>query len=117
MVAAIGKANFVKGEWLKPGAVLIDVGINSVDDAAAPRGYRLVGDADFASCAEVCSAITPVPGGVGECFALFWLHPRASRLHLLNPGYPRPNPPATGPMTIAMLLSNTVDLFEGRKEE
>jgi methylenetetrahydrofolate dehydrogenase (NADP+)/methenyltetrahydrofolate cyclohydrolase/formyltetrahydrofolate synthetase len=84
VVAAIGKANFVKGEWLKPGAVVIDVGINSVDDAAAPRGYRLVGDADFASCAEVCSAITPVPGGVG-------------------------------PMTIAMLLSNTVDLYEGRK--
>lgn len=84
VIAAIGKANFVKGEWLKPGAVVIDVGINSVEDASAPRGYRLVGDCDFASCRAVASAITPVPGGVG-------------------------------PMTIAMLLQNTVDLFENRE--
>ena len=116
MVAAIGKANFVRGEWLKPGAVLIDVGINSVDDAAAPRGYRLVGDADFASCAEVCSAITPVPGGVGAC--LFFSPPPSSFAPVF---LSRSLPPlpllAAGPMTIAMLLSNTVDLFEGRKEE
>lgn len=85
VVAAIGKANFVQGEWLKPGAVVIDVGINSVPDASKPAGYRLVGDCDFESCAAAgrASAITPVPGGVG-------------------------------PMTIAMLLSNTVDLAEGR---
>ena len=68
----------VKGEWLKPGAIVIDVGINSVDDATKKRGYRLVGDCEFASCKKVAGAITPVPGGVG-------------------------------PMTIAMLLSNTVD--------
>jgi methylenetetrahydrofolate dehydrogenase (NADP+)/methenyltetrahydrofolate cyclohydrolase len=60
--------------------VVIDVGINSVDDAAAPRGYRLVGDVDTSTCLTHCAAITPVPGGVG-------------------------------PMTIAMLLSNTVDLW------
>jgi 5,10-methylene-tetrahydrofolate dehydrogenase/methenyl tetrahydrofolate cyclohydrolase len=83
VVAAIGKAEFLKGEWLKPGAVVIDVGINSVPDDTKKAGYRLVGDADFASCAAPgrASAITPVPGGVG-------------------------------PMTIAMLLSNTVDAYE-----
>ena len=51
----------VKGSWLKPGAVLIDVGINSVDDASDKRGYKLVGDAEFSSCKEVASQITPVP--------------------------------------------------------
>jgi 5,10-methylene-tetrahydrofolate dehydrogenase/methenyl tetrahydrofolate cyclohydrolase len=83
VVAAIGKPNFVKGEWLKPGAVVIDVGINSVPDETKKAGYRLVGDVDFDSCVASgkLSAITPVPGGVG-------------------------------PMTIAMLLSNTVDAFE-----
>jgi 5,10-methylene-tetrahydrofolate dehydrogenase/methenyl tetrahydrofolate cyclohydrolase len=68
----------VKGDYVKPGACVIDVGINSVDDASAPRGYRLVGDVDFESCAPVAGKITPVPGGVG-------------------------------PMTIAMLLRNTVN--------
>jgi methylenetetrahydrofolate dehydrogenase (NADP+)/methenyltetrahydrofolate cyclohydrolase len=62
---------------VKPGAVVIDVGINRVDDPGSPKGYRLTGDAAYAECAEVASAITPVPGGVG-------------------------------PMTIAMLLANTV---------
>ncbi len=81
LIAAIGKANFVKGEWLKPSAVVVDVGINSVEDAGAPRGYRLVGDCDFASCQPACAAISPVPGGVG-------------------------------PLTIAMLLSNTLDLYD-----
>jgi 5,10-methylene-tetrahydrofolate dehydrogenase/methenyl tetrahydrofolate cyclohydrolase len=89
VVAAIGRAGFVKGEWLKPGAVVVDVGINSVDDATAKRGYRLVGDVDFEGASKVASAITPVPGGVG-------------------------------PMTIAMLLSNTVESgarhFEGQAE-
>ena len=83
VVVAVGRAGFLQGSWLKPGAVVIDVGINNVPDAVAARGYRLVGDCDFASCAEVAGAITPVPGGVG-------------------------------PMTIAMLLVNTVDLCEAR---
>lgn len=65
LVAAIGKANFVKGEWLKPGAVVIDVGTNFVPDDTKKSGQRLVGDVDFASASEVASQITPVPGGVG----------------------------------------------------
>ena len=77
LVAAIGKAEFVKGDWVKPGAVVIDVGINRVDDASTPKGYRLVGDVAFEGAREAASAITPVPGGVG-------------------------------PMTIAMLLVNTL---------
>lgn len=83
VVAAIGKANYLRGEWLKPGAVVIDVGINSVPDATKKAGYRLVGDADYESCVAPgrASAITPVPGGVG-------------------------------PMTIAMLLTNTVNAYE-----
>lgn len=79
VVAAIGKGEFIKGEWLKPGCVVIDVGINSKDDPSKKRGYRLVGDVDYESARKVASAITPVPGGVG-------------------------------PMTIAMLLQNTVGL-------
>jgi methylenetetrahydrofolate dehydrogenase (NADP+)/methenyltetrahydrofolate cyclohydrolase len=62
---------------VKPGAVVVDIGINRVTDASHPRGYRVVGDVDFEAVAEVASAITPVPGGVGK-------------------------------MTIAMLLSNTL---------
>jgi len=81
VVAAIGRTEMVKADWIKPGAVIIDVGINSVDDASKKAGYRLVGDVDFAECSKVASWITPVPGGVG-------------------------------PMTIAMLLSNTVELFK-----
>lgn len=77
MVAAVGRAEMVKGDWIKPGAVVIDVGINSVDDPGSKRGYKLVGDVDFAGCKEVAGKITPVPGGVG-------------------------------PMTIAMLLRNTL---------
>ncbi|TVY35954.1 C-1-tetrahydrofolate synthase, cytoplasmic [Lachnellula subtilissima] len=65
VVAAIGKPNFVKGEWLKPGAVVIDVGTNYVPDDTKKSGQRLVGDVDFASASEVASLITPVPGGVG----------------------------------------------------
>lgn len=78
VVAAVGKPELVKASWLKPGAVVIDVGVNSVEDASDKRGYRLVGDVAFAECKEVASYITPVPGGVG-------------------------------PMTIAMLLRNTVN--------
>lgn len=77
IVAAIGKANFVTADFVKPGAVVIDVGINRVEDASAERGYRLVGDVDFDAVAGRCSYITPVPGGVG-------------------------------PMTIALLMANTV---------
>jgi methylenetetrahydrofolate dehydrogenase (NADP+)/methenyltetrahydrofolate cyclohydrolase len=77
LIAAIGHANFVKSEHVRDGAVIVDVGINRVEDAANERGYRLVGDVAFDEVAKKASAITPVPGGVG-------------------------------PMTIAMLMSNTV---------
>ena len=77
IVAAIGRAGFVRAEHVREGAVVIDVGINRVDDASSPRGYRLVGDVAFDEVASRASAITPVPGGVG-------------------------------PMTIAMLMANTV---------
>ena len=76
-VAAAGKAGMVHAEWLKPGAVVIDVGTNSVADASKKTGYRLVGDVDFEGAMRVASKVTPVPGGVG-------------------------------PMTIAMLLQNTL---------
>ncbi|HAE38326.1 MAG TPA: bifunctional methylenetetrahydrofolate dehydrogenase/methenyltetrahydrofolate cyclohydrolase FolD [Candidatus Riflebacteria bacterium] len=77
LVAGLGKPEFVKGEWVKPGSVVIDVGINSVDDPAAAKGFRLVGDVEYEPAAQRAGYITPVPGGVG-------------------------------PMTIAMLLSNTL---------
>ncbi|KAI0516253.1 hypothetical protein KFK09_008925 [Dendrobium nobile] len=77
VISATGVANLVRGSWLKPGAVVVDVGINPVDDTGSARGYRLVGDVCFEEACKVASAITPVPGGVG-------------------------------PMTIAMLLSNTL---------
>ena len=66
LIAAIGKPNFVKAEMVKPGAVIIDIGINRVDDDTRERGYRIVGDVDFEAVKEVASAITPVPGGVGR---------------------------------------------------
>ncbi len=65
IIAAIGYPNFVTADMVKEGAVIIDVGINRVEDAAAKRGYRLVGDVDFEACKNKCSLITPVPGGVG----------------------------------------------------
>jgi methylenetetrahydrofolate dehydrogenase (NADP+)/methenyltetrahydrofolate cyclohydrolase len=65
LIAAIGKANFVTADMVKPGAVVIDVGINRVDDPAAKRGYRLVGDVDYDAVAAKAAWITPVPGGVG----------------------------------------------------
>ncbi|MGE4565276.1 MAG: bifunctional methylenetetrahydrofolate dehydrogenase/methenyltetrahydrofolate cyclohydrolase FolD [Victivallaceae bacterium] len=83
VVAAIGKPEFVRGTMLKPGAVVIDVGINRIPDAASAKGYRLVGDVNFKEASEVASFITPVPGGVG-------------------------------PMTIAMLMKNT--LLAARKQ-
>jgi methylenetetrahydrofolate dehydrogenase (NADP+)/methenyltetrahydrofolate cyclohydrolase len=65
LVAAIGRANYVTADMVRPGAVVIDVGINRVEDASAKRGYRVVGDVDFDAVVEVASKITPVPGGVG----------------------------------------------------
>jgi len=77
LIVAIGKPEFVNGDMVKPGAVVIDVGVNRVDDPSRKQGYRLVGDVKFQEAKKVASAITPVPGGVG-------------------------------PMTITMLLYNTV---------
>lgn len=65
VVAAIGKPEFVKGDWVKEGAVVIDVGITRMADATKKSGFRLAGDVDFASVSPKCSFITPVPGGVG----------------------------------------------------
>jgi len=65
VVVSAGKAGLVKGEWIKEGAVVIDVGINSVDDASRPRGYRLIGDVCFDEAQPRAGLITPVPGGVG----------------------------------------------------
>ncbi len=77
LVVAMGKPEFVTADMIKPGAVVVDVGVNRVDDDSAEKGYRLVGDVEFEGATRVASAITPVPGGVG-------------------------------PMTITMLLYNTV---------
>ena len=65
LIAACGRTQMVKKEWLKPGVVIIDVGINSIADSTRKRGYRLVGDVDFQNAKDVASYITPVPGGVG----------------------------------------------------
>ena len=77
LIVAIGRPRFVTADFVKPGAAIIDVGINRIEDASTKSGFRLVGDVDFDAVAPIASAITPVPGGVG-------------------------------PMTIAMLLSNTL---------
>jgi methylenetetrahydrofolate dehydrogenase (NADP+)/methenyltetrahydrofolate cyclohydrolase len=81
LIAAIGRPGYVTADMVKEGAAVIDVGINRVDDPSSPKGYRIVGDVDFDAVAPKCSAITPVPGGVG-------------------------------PMTIAMLMANTVTAAE-----
>lgn len=78
LIAAIGRPCFITGDMVKPGAVVVDVGINRIQDEESPKGYRVVGDVDFKSVSDNASAITPVPGGVG-------------------------------PMTIAMLLKNTIE--------
>lgn len=78
IIAAIGQAEFLKANMIKEGAVIIDVGINRVEDQTHPKGYRVVGDVDYKACYKKASLITPVPGGVG-------------------------------PMTIAMLMKNTLD--------
>lgn len=77
LIAAVGKPEMVRGDWVKPGAVVIDVGVNRVEDPTKKKGYRLVGDVAYDEVKEVAAAITPVPGGVG-------------------------------PMTIVMLIKNTV---------
>lgn len=81
VIAAVGRPHFLGDAHIREGSVVIDVGINRVDDPQSPKGYRLVGDVDYAAVADRCAAITPVPGGVG-------------------------------PMTIAMLMSNTVAAAE-----
>jgi len=65
LIAAIGKAYYVTKDMVKQGAIVIDVGINDVDDPGSIKGYKLVGDVDFEQVASKCSYITPVPGGVG----------------------------------------------------
>ena len=65
IIAAIGIPNFITGDMVKKGAIVVDVGINRVDDASKKRGYRLVGDVDFDQVAEKAAYLTPVPGGVG----------------------------------------------------
>lgn len=74
LVAAIGKPEFVTADMVKEGAVVVDVGINRVDDATRERGYRLTGDVDFKGVAEKCSYITPVPGGVGPMTIAYLLN-------------------------------------------
>ena len=66
VVAAVGKPELVRGSWLKPGCVVVDVGINAVDDPTSKKGYRIVGDVCFEEAVKVASLITPVPGGVGK---------------------------------------------------
>jgi len=65
LIAAIGRPEMIRGDWIKPGAYVIDVGVNRVDDPSRKRGYRLVGDVAFEEAVEIAGAITPVPGGVG----------------------------------------------------
>ncbi len=65
LIAAVGRPEMVRGDWVQPGAVVIDVGVNAVDDPGSKKGYKLVGDVAFDEVKEVAAAITPVPGGVG----------------------------------------------------
>lgn len=83
VVVATGRAGTLTGDMLKPGAVVIDVGVNRIPDSTRPSGYRLTGDADFESCAPVASAITPVPGGVGPMTItmLLWNTLESAKLH------------------------------------
>ena len=65
LIAAIGRPEMIRGDWIKPGAYVIDVGVNRVEDPESEKGYKLVGDVAFDEAMEVAGAITPVPGGVG----------------------------------------------------
>ena len=86
LIAAVGKPGVITADMIKPGAVVIDVGVNRIPDATKKSGFRLVGDVDFENAKEVASFITPVPRGVG-------------------------------PMTIAMLMQNTLEAALRFKEE
>lgn len=74
LIAAIGRANFVTADMVSPGTTVIDVGINRVDDPSTSKGYRIVGDVDFATVAPKCAAISPVPGGVGLMTVAMLMH-------------------------------------------
>lgn len=74
VIAAVGVPEMVKGDWIKPGAVVIDCGITAIPDASKKSGQRLVGDVDFAACRQVAGHITPVPGGVGPMTVAMLLH-------------------------------------------
>ncbi len=74
LIAAIGRPDFITGDMVKEGAVVIDVGINRVDDSSKPSGYRLTGDVDFATVSKRAAAITPVPGGVGPMTVAMLMH-------------------------------------------
>lgn len=74
IVSAVGRVNFINGDDIKPGAVIIDVGTNYVPDSTKKSGHRLVGDVDFDSCKEKAGKITPVPGGVGPMTVVMVLH-------------------------------------------
>jgi methylenetetrahydrofolate dehydrogenase (NADP+)/methenyltetrahydrofolate cyclohydrolase len=89
IVAAVGRPEFVRGDWIKNGAVVIDVGINRVDDANDPRGYRVTGDVEFNSAAARASAITPVPGGVGP-MTIACLLSNTIKAACIITGVPRP---------------------------
>lgn len=90
LIAAIGRAHFVTAEMVKPGAVVIDVGINRLEDPSAKRGYRVVGDVDFAAVSPKTSAITPVPGGVGLMTVAMLM---ANTLKAFQQSRPPPLPP------------------------
>ncbi len=85
LVAAVGRAEMVRGDWVKPGAVVIDVGVNRVDDPSRSRGYRLVGDVAFDEVKEVASAITPVPGGVGPMTIAMLMYNTLKASKMANP--------------------------------
>jgi 5,10-methylene-tetrahydrofolate dehydrogenase/methenyl tetrahydrofolate cyclohydrolase len=74
LIAAVGRPRMVRGDWVKPGAVVIDVGINQIEDPTHPKGRRMVGDVYFEEVKEVAGAITPVPGGVGPMTIAMLMH-------------------------------------------
>ncbi len=84
LIAAIGKAEFVRGDMVKDGAVVIDVGINRVEDSSAKKGYRLVGDVAFAEVEKKASLITPVPGGVGPMTIAMLMHNAVKACRMRN---------------------------------
>jgi methylenetetrahydrofolate dehydrogenase (NADP+)/methenyltetrahydrofolate cyclohydrolase len=85
IIAAIGQPKFVRGEWIKPGATIIDVGINRIDDPSTKSGTRLVGDVDSEAAKEVAGAITPVPGGVGPMTIAMLMHNTLECAKVLTP--------------------------------